>query len=131
MKAKSVLVDSHALLWFVFDDPRLSKKAAGVFDDPKIEKVFSMASLWEIATKIALGKLCLGVSFDNFVREVWTESSYPKLGIEAHHIEQYVKLPFHHRDPFDRLLIGQAIVERLAILSADEYFKKYDLEVVW
>ena len=125
------IVDTHAFLWFVFDDPRLSEKADSILSDSGILKVFSMASLWEIAIKVNLEKLKLGTSFENFLQRAIQGRKIEVLGIQLQHLIRYTRLPLHHRDPFDRLIIAQAQSERLALLSADKRFLQCDIETIW
>lgn len=128
---QSILVDTHAFLWFVFDDPRLSKHAEQVLSDPNQAKVLSMASLWEIAVKVNIKKLRLGMSYAEFVSASVTSREVTLLEIDLEHLIQYEQLPLHHRDPFDRILIAQSQVEGLPVLSSNSNFSKYGVETVW
>ncbi len=126
-----VLVDTHTFLWFVFDDPRLSASAASVIEDPSRDTLLSVASLWEIALKVNIGKLTLGMSFETFIDESVSRREVELLAIELPHLTRYAHLPLLHRDPFDRLLIAQALSERLPVLTADERFSGYAIETIW
>jgi PIN domain nuclease of toxin-antitoxin system len=128
---KSVLVDTHAFLWFVFDDPRLSADADRVFSAQDIKKVLSVASLWEIALKVGLKKLDLGMSFSDFLHRCVQTRELDLLAIRLTHLISYIDLPFHHRDPFDRMLITQARVERLPVLTSDKRFSIYGVHAFW
>jgi len=124
-----VLLDTHALLWFLFDDPRLSDGAASYISDPAREKLVSVASLWEITIKCQLGKLRLGMDLEVFLREYVEHSELTVVPLEISHLVVYERLPLHHRDPFDRLLIAQAIALGVPIITADANFAAYDVAV--
>jgi len=128
---ESVLVDTHAFLWFVFDDPRLSADADRVLSDQDIKKVLSVASLWEIALKVGLDKLGLGMPFPDFLHRCVQTRELDLLAIRLAHLTSYIDLPFHHRDPFDRMLIAQARVERLPVLTSDKRFSIYGVHALW
>jgi PIN domain nuclease of toxin-antitoxin system len=128
---KRLLLDTHALLWFVFDDPRLSATGSAAIADPATEKVLSIASLWEIAIKISLGKLALGTSLDRFIATEIDGRELRLLAIAGSHLVRVADLPFHHRDPFDRLITAQALVEGLPIATGDSRFAAYGTTVVW
>src|SRR5690242_9151928 len=101
------LADTHAFLWYIFDDPRLSDRAERAFNDQS-EVLFSLASLWEIVVKVSIGKLKLGCEYKKFVEEYVLKREVELLSIDLPHLANYASLPLHHRDPFDRLLIAQA-----------------------
>jgi PIN domain nuclease of toxin-antitoxin system len=129
---KGLLLDSHALLWMVLDDPRLPKKTR-----TRIEKisrlVYSAASFWEIGLKLSRGGFDFQFPYawhDELVREL-QEIGVSRLEIEPKHCRRLQELPWHHKDPLDRMLIAQAQVEDLTILTADRRFKNYDVKVVW
>ena len=128
---KQVLLDTHAFLWFVFDDPRLSKCAEEVILDPKVEKILSMGSLWEIVIKTQLDKLRLGMKIEELVEEHIVGRVLTLLPIEMPHLFTYFQLPLHHRDPFDRLLVAQALTLNLPVVTGDLKFKPYGVDVVW
>jgi PIN domain nuclease of toxin-antitoxin system len=100
------LLDTHAFLWFVLDDPRLSAVARSALEKPADVVVLSPASLWEIAIKISIGKYQLNRSFDEFCQKAIHESGIEMLPIEQRHLGKLISLPFLHRDPFDRLLVA-------------------------
>lgn len=126
-----LLLDTHTFLWFLMDDPRLSTKARGLIEDATNEIVISVASLWEMAIKISLGKLQLGQPYDIFIPQQLALNSIGVLDITVRHTAEILSLPFHHRDPFDRLLIAQAGVEHIAIISSDSAFDAYGVNRVW
>lgn len=126
----NLLLDTHALLWFVSGDPRLSRKVRKAIEHSENVSYISMASWWEMAIKCSLGKLKLDDSLDIFF-EQRLEEGFRILPIEAKHIISLVNLPFHHRDPFDRLILCQAMTESLPIYSGDPNFSKYKVRVLW
>ncbi len=115
----SLLLDSHAFLWFVWDDPNLTSAAKGLIEDPATQKLVSVASCWEIAIKVGLKKIALGEPAATFLpRELATNGS-GLLGIKLVHATFVETLPLHHKDPFDRLLVAQVMIEKLDLVSAD------------
>ena len=126
-----LLLDTHTLLWAVNDDPRLSEHARVLLEDTANDSFLSVASLWEIAIKVTIGKLDLGSSFDSFVIDKVASKNVTLLSIEKAHLSRLTTLPLHHRDPFDRLIIAQAMEENLTVLSKDEHFPAYDVQVLW
>jgi len=126
-----LLLDTHVLLWFVWDDPQLSAVAKGLIEDPDNRKLVSIASCWEIAIKVSIGKLSLGEPSRTFLEREITNNNFELLPISLEHATAVETLPFHHRDPFDRLLIAQAILESVPILSADSAFDPYPVTRLW
>ena len=126
-----LLLDTHAFLWFVMGDARLSKTARAVIEDPANDKVVSAASHWEVAIKAATGKLTLAEPFHILVPREISSNGFDILPIGLAHSSAVVNLPFHHLDPFDRMLIAQAIVEQLPIITADAQFDAYGITRVW
>lgn len=122
-----LLVDSHVLLWHLLDDPRLTPGPTAKIEADDVEVLVSVASFWEIAIKAALGKLEVPEDLPRRVEEF----GFEPLAIAVEHAWAVRRLPNHHRDPFDRLLIAQAQVEGLSILTADPAFDGYDVKVVW
>jgi PIN domain nuclease of toxin-antitoxin system len=121
-----LLLDTHVFLWWQADDRRLRATARTAIRDARIVFV-SVASAWEAAVKDGLGKLTLAVGFETGVRQ----AGFEKLPISFAHAEALVKLPAHHRDPFDRMLIVQAQAESLVLVTHDRQFEPYDLTVLW
>jgi PIN domain nuclease of toxin-antitoxin system len=122
-----LLLGTHALLWWLTDDPALSLPARDALADPVSEPLVSTASVWEIAIKRSLGKL---MAPDDLPDRI-AEQGFAWLPINAAHAWQVRELPAHHRDPFDRLLIAQALVERVSIITTDVRFNDYGVEVYW
>jgi len=128
---QKLLLDTHTFLWWVTDDPELSASARKAISHTGHECFLSIASCWEMAIKSSLGKLRLTKPVERFVNEHITENSFRLLNIDLRHAAKVESLPFHHRDPFDRLLLAQAITEKLTIVSADSMFTRYDVKVLW
>jgi PIN domain nuclease of toxin-antitoxin system len=126
-----VLVDTHTFLWDLEANPRSSRKAIEILRSDSSELVFSLVSLWEIAIKIKTGKLNTIGSSVAYIRDEMNAYSMELLPIRYEHILQLEALPAHHGDPFDRLLIAQAIHESLPILTHDEVFTRYPVKVIW
>lgn len=126
-----LLLDTHAFLWFILDDPQLSNTADTLIADPNNEVEISPASYWEIAIKISLGKYSLPEPYETFIEREIAANDFRILHIEPKHTAVLTGLPFHHRDPFDRLLIAQATVEGIPIVSNDPKFDKYAITRLW
>lgn len=126
----NLLVDTQAMLWFVNGDERLSRKARKAVETPDCQNYISIASWWEIAIKCSLGKLKLTKPLETFMADRTTEG-FRVLGIETQHLPALATLPFHHRDPFDRLIICQAMVEKLPVCTSDTKFDSYDIQRIW
>jgi PIN domain nuclease of toxin-antitoxin system len=126
-----VLMDTHAFLWWVEDAPTLTRKARTVIANPANECLLSLASCWELAIKLSLGKVRLPAAIERFVPEHLAANAFRQLAIDFRHIAKVATLPFHHRDPFDRLLAAQALEEDCPIVSADGIFRKYGVKRIW
>jgi PIN domain nuclease of toxin-antitoxin system len=125
-----LLVDTHAFLWFLAGDEQLSGPARGAMEDADHEWWLSAASVWEMSIKCSLGRLTLPAPVDEYVgRKV--QEGLRVMAIDWTHAAAVQRLPFHHRDPFDRLIVGQALCERLAVVTRDEVFSKYGVSIVW
>lgn len=126
-----LLLDTHAFLWWIDDAPALSKKARAAIGKAGNECFVSLASCWEMAIKSSLGKLTLSQPLDRFIPEQLAANGFQLLDIDFRHVSRVAAMPFHHRDPFDRLLIAQASAEKLTMVSADAGFDAYDLSRLW
>jgi PIN domain nuclease of toxin-antitoxin system len=126
-----VLLDTHPLLWFVLDDDRLSALARSAIIDRSNDLLISPASYWEIAIKVRLGKYTLDEDFAGFWEREIVDNHWTILPITVKHASVVATLPLHHRDPFDRLLIAQAMSEEIPIVSGDRVFDRYDVTRVW
>jgi PIN domain nuclease of toxin-antitoxin system len=125
------LLDTHTLLWIITDDKQLSRKVKKLFLDEKNEIFISMASLWEIAVKVSLGRLELGQSLSDFYFKHIIGNKIRLLDIKLEHLEVLETLEFHHRDPFDRLIVCQAIIEKIPVFSNDRVFSRYPVNRIW
>ena len=126
-----VLLDTHAFLWLVTDDPKLSPRAKEIFLDAGSELLLSAVSGFEIAVKYSLGKLALAEPPREFIDHRVHNNALTPLPIALAHTYRLSHLPFHHRDPFDRLLVAQALEEDIPLLSADEMLSRYGVERIW
>jgi PIN domain nuclease of toxin-antitoxin system len=126
-----ILLDTHAFLWFVDDSPRLSQSARVLIESEDSQPFLSVASLWEIAIKISLGKLTLKQPYETFIPQQLALNGVGVLNITMEHTAAIATLPFHHRDPFDRLLAVQAIIEDVTLVSTDLIFDAYNVKRVW
>lgn len=127
----NILLDTHAFLWFVNDDPLLSKPAKRLIEDESSQPFLSAASLWEIAIKMSLGKLNLKQPYEVFIPQQLALNGIGILNITMEHTAAIANLPFHHRDPFDRLLVVQSKIENMPLVSADHLVDMYGITRVW
>jgi PIN domain nuclease of toxin-antitoxin system len=126
-----LLLDTHSFLWFINGSPQISTNARTLIEDASNQPLLSAASLWEMAIKLSLGKLSLAQPFEVLIPQQMRLNGIKLLGIEIEHTAAVSRLPFHHRDPFDRLLIAQAMVEQMPIVSADTAFDTYSIKRLW
>ena len=124
-----LLLDTHILLWFQAGDPALPKVAEEAIRSEANEAFVSMVSFWEIGLKYSIGKLPLRMPLDAFFTTI-TEAPFQILPLERPHIVAASALPLHHRDPFDRMLIGQARHEGMHLITVDAQFKAYDVPLI-
>ncbi len=124
------LVDTHAALWFLAEDKSLSERAKDIIETaPKI--YISTASLWEISIKYSINKLdILLPELDDFI-DNYVKQTYSILTIQPEHIKMVAKLPLIHRDPFDRMLVAQAKVENMTLITCDQYIPQYQIKTLW
>ena len=127
----SLLLDTQAFLWMVWGASQLGPAARKLILDPGNELYLSLASIWEIAIKSSIGKLKLTEPVESFVPAELLANDVAQLDITFRHVARVARLPFHHRDPFDRILVCQAIEEGLTLLSADPVFDRYDVARAW
>jgi len=121
-----ILLDTHAFLWYIWGSEELGEENRKLIENPSNTKILSIASLWEIAVKVNIRKLKINVPITTLV-----PSEIQILSINLNHLEVYTQLPLFHRDPFDRLIIAQAMAEDLPILSVDNKFDGYDVSTIW
>jgi PIN domain nuclease of toxin-antitoxin system len=126
-----LLLDTHTFLWFLLDDPQLSTTARDLIIDSANDIEVSPAIYWEIAIKISLKKYTLPEPYEIFIEREIATNDFHILPIEPKHTAALTTLPFHHRDPFDRLLIAQAMVEGIPVLSVDEALDAYPVTRLW
>jgi PIN domain nuclease of toxin-antitoxin system len=126
-----LLLDTHAFLWFLLDDPQLNATAQAVIVDPLNTVEVSPASFWEIAIKIGLQKYTLPEPYQAFMEREIADNDFRILPIEPKHTALLTTMPHHHKDPFDRLLVAQAIVEGIPLVSADVQLDAYGVTRIW
>lgn len=126
-----LLLDTHTFLWLNDQPERLSEAAMKACSDPGNRLFLSIVSLWEIQIKQQLGKLALSIPWANMLQEQEQTNGLAILPIRIPHIQQLTKLPMHHRDPFDRLLLAQVQVEAMVFVSADQSIAPYGVNNVW
>jgi PIN domain nuclease of toxin-antitoxin system len=126
-----LLLDTHALLWFALDHPNLSAAAQSLILDPANEKLISPATYWEIAIKFSRGKLDFSQPYAEFMADAIDGNGFGILPVLVPHTTVVSTLPFHHRDPFDRLLVAQALAENVPIVSADTALDPYGVRRLW
>ncbi len=125
------LLDTHTFLWFINGDSELSVTAQTLIEDPTNTIYLSVASVWEMAIKVSLGKLDMPSPFTDFIAEQLNENSVSLLEIQIEHAGAVATLPFHHRDPFDRLIIVQSLSENIPIIGRDQIFDVYGVQRHW
>jgi len=125
-----ILLDTHALIWFIEGDKQLSARAKNTIEKNEGINFVSIATLWEIAIKVSLNKLELKKPFSKISEQI-LNNGFQILPITFEDTLRISKLPFHHRDPFDRIISSQGFTNSLAIISKDDIFKKYEVNVIW
>jgi PIN domain nuclease of toxin-antitoxin system len=125
------LLDTHTLIWLFENNPQLSDRAKLIIVDENNELFISIASLWEMTIKSSLGKLDLSLPLSELFAQKLIPSDIQILPIQLQHLAILQELPFHHRDPFDRIIIAQAIAENLTLLSTDRTFENYRVTCDW
>ena len=123
-----LLIDTHILLWALYDSGKLTERARIALNHD--DRCVSIASLWEMAIKQSLGKLELSQSIEE-IAEQCDKNDISIIGIEPKHCQKQMELPFIHKDPFDRIIIAQAVTEGYTIITADEYIQQYDVKTLW
>jgi PIN domain nuclease of toxin-antitoxin system len=126
-----VLLDTHTCLWWVTNNPQLSRTVRDIISDSDNTIYLSVASMWEIIIKANLGKLPLPAPPAEFIRSCLGQNQFESLAIELSHVLKVDTLPDHHRDPFDRILIAQAQAENIPILTIDHLIVQYPVQVIW
>lgn len=126
-----LLLDTSAFLFWVDASSRLSKRARRAIEDPANACFVSLASAWELAIKVSIGKLSLAKPVGRFFVEHVSANAFDAIAIELEHVAAFETMPRHHGDPFDRLLVAQALAETLVIVSPDAVFAKYGVRRIW
>ncbi len=126
-----LLLDTHTLLWFIAGSTSLSAYARSLIEDAANEKFVSIVSIWETAIKVSIGKISLSAPFDILFPHQLEVNGFDLLPVTVEHTSVVTTLPFHHRDPFDRLLMAQAIEEKLTLLSVDSVYDDYGVTRLW
>jgi PIN domain nuclease of toxin-antitoxin system len=126
-----VLIDTHVLIWWTGDTNQLSPLVRDMLADSQNELILSIVSIWEMQIKISLGKLSLQMDLPTLVEDEVSRNIFSLLPIELKHIYGLNDLPLHHKDPFDRLLIAQSMLEKMPIISIDEKFDAYGVQRLW
>ncbi|AKE64584.1 hypothetical protein NIES3806_16540 [Microcystis aeruginosa NIES-3806] len=127
----NILLDSHTLIWFSQNSPQLSSSAIEILENRNNLLFLSLVSVWEIQIKVQLGKLNLDISLSEIVKDQTKINDVQILPMKLSHIWTLDTLPYYHKDPFDRLLISQAITENLIILGVDSVFDAYPVQKIW
>jgi len=126
-----ILLDTHTFLWFIAGDPQLDAYVRQLIEEANNERYLSVASVWEITIKSSLGRLTVPTPPTTLIREhVWA-NAIDLLAITPDHFDTLHTLPYHHKDPFDRLLIAQAMQEGMLLATKDQAFNAYDVQVTW
>jgi len=126
-----ILLDSHALIWWLSDDPRLSSVARALIADVSNTVLVSSASAWELSTKVRLGKLTDAAGVIPRLPDVLLERGMTELPVTVAHAVEAGSLPGPHRDPFDRMLIAQSRIEQVPVVAIDPVFQSYAVDVIW
>jgi PIN domain nuclease of toxin-antitoxin system len=126
----NLLVDTHALIWFITDDKHLPLRIKQILEDRKNECYVSIATYWELAIKYSLGRLELKTTLES-IFDIIENTGFEALPITPKHILENSALEFYHQDPFDRIIIAQAFIEELTIVSKDKQFKRYKVPMIW
>ncbi len=124
------LLDTQVLIWYITGDQRLGDDTVAVITNADNTLYFSMASYWEMCIKISIGKLLLVEHWDRAIDREMIRNGIRWLPIRRRHLQGVIDLPFHNRDPFDRLLVSQAVEEKLTIVTTDDTIKQYDVPVL-
>ena len=126
-----ILIDTCTFLWFIEDNPKLSSLAKSLIEDDNNEIFLSIISVWEIAIKVSIGKLSITQPVDKFIKAQLKANDIKLLNIKLQDAFLVSKLLFHHKDPFDRIIISQAITRKLPIVSYDSIFDSYSVSRLW
>lgn len=126
-----LLLDTHTFLWFIEGSLNLSDTARSLIEDQENQRLLSIASLWEMSIKVSIGKLTLGMSISELIEREVYGNAIELLEIQPEHLNELVALPFHHKDPFDRLMIAQSLAENIPLVTKDSAFERYSVDLLW
>ena len=126
-----VLLDTHTLLWSVDDPSKVSAAAMGAMQDPANERLLSAATIWELAIKVGQGKIALSMPFRQWMEKAITDLKLGVLPLTVEYAERLTTLPAHHKDPFDRLIIAQAMIDGISVIGTDAAFDTYGVTRIW
>ena len=126
-----LLLDTHSFLWFVLNDAQLSAPARAAISDPANDVLVSPATYWEIAVKVSTGKYTLAAPYQDFIQHAIDDNDFEVLPVEVRYTALVAAMPFHHKDPFDRLLIAQALAEDIPLVSNEALFDAYGVRRLW
>jgi PIN domain nuclease of toxin-antitoxin system len=127
----TLLIDSHTLIWALDNPAKLTSVATTALQDPTNDLRISAASVWEIAIKVGKGNLPLSLSFRTWMDKAIADLGLSIIPITLDHADRQSSLPFHHRDPFDRMLASQALIEGIPLVSSDSIFDTYGVNRIW
>lgn len=125
------LLDTHAFLWWITDDIQMPAQVREIISDEGNELFLSVASCWEIAIKAQLGKLQIAENPETYIPDQMQRNAIQGLPIQTSHALHVFNLPYHHRDPFDRMLVSQAQLENLPIITSDSLIAQYNIQTIW
>lgn len=126
-----VLLDTHAFLWWITDDPQLPAQVRGIIANSDNNLFFSAASCWEIVIKTHLGRIKLPDKPDIFIAEQMASNAIQSLPVQVSHALHVFNLPYLHKDPFDRIIIAQAQLEKLPVITSDSLISQYKIDTIW
>ncbi|MBR8829718.1 MAG: hypothetical protein N5P05_001330 [Chroococcopsis gigantea SAG 12.99] len=126
-----LLLDTHTFLWFIQGNLNLSVVGRNLIEDERNQRFLSVASLWEMCIKVSIGKLELGMTFTELIENQIRGNAIELLEIQAEHLDELATLPFHHKDPFDRLIIAQSLGEQIPVVTGDRAFEYYPITILW
>jgi PIN domain nuclease of toxin-antitoxin system len=126
-----LLLDTHTFLWFIEGNLNLSNAARDLIEDPGNQRFLSIASLWELSIKASLGKLELKMTITELVKREVYGNAIELLEVQPEHLDELMKLPFYHKDPFDRLMIAQSLAECIPMVTKDSAFESYPVTLLW
>ena len=125
-----VLLDTHTMIWFFEGSGEISQSARNAIENDDNTCFISIASIWEVAIKLSIQKLQMNIPYDR-LSSLIRENSFELIPVRFEHTKELITMPFHHKDPFDRLIIAQSIIEKMPVVSRDNSFKHYHVDQIW